>query len=39
MALMFMQKTSIVASFGADKDSAYCVLPVEGTKRAPSLRL
>jgi hypothetical protein len=36
MALMFMQKTGMVASLGADKDSAYCVLPVEGTKRAPS---
>jgi len=36
LVLMFMQKTGMVASRGADKDAAYCVLPVVGTKRSPS---
>ena len=36
MALLFMQKTGMVTSLGADRDAAYCVLPVEGTKRVPS---
>lgn len=36
LALMFIQKTGMLASGGADKDAAYCVLPVEGTKRVPS---
>ncbi len=36
LALFFIQKTGMVASRGADKDAAYCVLPVEGTSRTPS---
>ncbi len=36
LALIFIQKTGMVASPGADKDTAYCVLPIEGTKRTPS---
>ncbi len=36
LALMFMQKTAIIASLGVDRTAAYCVLPVEGTRIVPS---
>ena len=36
LELWFVQKTAMVPSRGSDKDDATCVLPVKGSKRAPS---
>jgi hypothetical protein len=36
LEMWFVQKSAMVASRGSHKDDATCVLPVKGSKRAPS---
>ena len=36
LEMWFVQKSAMVASRGSHKDDATCILPVKGSKRAPS---